>query len=214
MSVRDETLNSIGLRMGTDKSSDVHDFLRLYDKRLSHLRDEKFNFFEVGVFKGGSIRTWREYFSKATIVGIDYDAECEKYANERINIRIADQSDIHAAFDIVQEFGKPLVFLDDGSHRWDHQITTLQIFWPLLERGGIYIIEDLDTSFDGHLKEAPFEGYSPISTYDYLSKLGRMLVGDQAVQEEKPYDLFIASQYKNVDSVEFIRRSCIITKKS
>ncbi len=33
--------------------------------------------------------------------------------------------------------------VDDGSHRWEDQLTTLGNLWPFLAPGGLYFIEDV-----------------------------------------------------------------------
>ena len=207
-----QSLDSIGLKTGTDKSSGAHDYLRLYEKRLAHLRNMTFTMFEVGVYNGGSAAMWSEFFPSATIVGIDINPDCKKFEQGNVKIRIGDQTDIKFLMGLITEFGAPTVFLDDGSHRWDDQVATLHIMYPFVVPEGIYICEDIDTSFDRHLLDADFKNLAKISTYDYLNNLSRMVVGDSAVVAEKPYDLFIAQNYKTVDTIEMSRRTCLITK--
>ncbi|MGE7157505.1 class I SAM-dependent methyltransferase [Methylorubrum rhodesianum] len=206
-------LDEIGIKFGTDKSSKHHDYLNIYDRCLSKYKSKEITLVEVGVYRGGSVATWGEYFPKATIVGLDITPDCTQYANNNVFVRIGDASSSSFLFEVVREFGEPTIFIDDGSHRWDHQISTFQIMFPILKAGGTYIIEDIDTSFDSYLKEADFKGFSAISAYDYVCKLGRMLVGDVAVQSEKPYDLFIADNYRSIESIEMARRTCIIKKR-
>jgi hypothetical protein len=49
------------------------------------------------------------------------------------------------------------IVLDDGSHVATHQRTSFQTLWPLLSAGGLYIIEDMHTSYwtswEGGLKQ-------------------------------------------------------------
>jgi hypothetical protein len=207
-------LDSIGLKHQTDKASNVHDFLRLYHRRLAHLRDSTFVMFEIGVYQGGSVKTWSEYFPRATIVGVDVNNDCRQNQQGNIQIRIGDASNPQFLFDVMKEFGRPLVVLDDGSHRWDHQIQSLGILFPNLIPSGIYIVEDLDTSFDGRLAQADYRAHSNVSTFDYLMKLSRRVVADSMIGDEKPYDLFIADHSNWVGSIEFARRTCVITKKA
>ena len=42
------TLDEIGLRYGPDKSSAHHNYLYIYDRYFTHLREEKFAFLELG----------------------------------------------------------------------------------------------------------------------------------------------------------------------
>jgi len=208
-----KTLDEIGLSYGTDKASHHHDFLRFYERRLAGLVNEAFTLIEIGVYRGGSVRTWSEYFPHAKIVGLDISSDCKAYEGGNVHIRIGDASRSDFLFEVLNEFGRPAVVIDDGSHRWDHQITTFQVMFPLLSPGGTYIVEDLDTSFDAHLKQASFEGLSPISAFDYLTKLSRAVTADAALGDERPYDLFISDNSKWVSSVEFGRRTAILGKK-
>jgi hypothetical protein len=207
-------LNIIGLKYGTDKASGHHDYLRLYQRRLAHLRDEAFVLIEIGVYQGGSVKTWSEYFPRATIVGLDVNEGCRQYEQGNIAIRIGDASNPQFLFEVCQEFGRPLVVLDDGSHRWDHQIQSLHVLFPILLQKGIYIVEDIDTSFEVLLAQADYRGASTISTFDYLSLFARRVVADAAIGEEKPYDLFINDHSRWVGGIEFARRTCVISKKA
>ena len=55
---------------GSDKAS-KHKYDIVYEKYMSHRRDEKINLLEIGVFKGDSIKVWLDYFPNATIYGVD-----------------------------------------------------------------------------------------------------------------------------------------------
>jgi hypothetical protein len=206
-------LTDIGKKYDTDKHDGLHDFLTFYERRLSALRDEKFVMYEVGVLRGGSLRTWGEYFSNATIVGIDVNKSCKDFESGNMKVKIGDACDVAFIFDLFNEFGTPKIFLDDGSHRWDHQIINLNIVFPLLAPGGFYIIEDIDTSFQKHLEKAPFEGLSSISAFDYICKFSRVVCGENALGDEKPYDLFMQKYSPWVGSIEIGRRTVVISKK-
>lgn len=211
--IHEMTLDEIGAKYGTDKDSRHHDFLRFYERRLKGYREQPFTLVEVGVYRGGSVRMWAEYFPKAQIVGLDVNPDCKALSGGNIHIGIGDASRIDFIFEIINEFGRPLIVIDDGSHRWDHQITTLQLLFPLLVPGGAYVVEDLDTSFDGQLKQAPYEGLSPISAFEYVTKLSRAVTADAAIGDERHFDLFIADNYRWVSTVEFGRRTAVIGKK-
>lgn len=64
-------LNDIGLKHKTDKSTITHCYLDTYEHYFGHLRDEQFTLLELGVAGGASINTWKEYFQKAKVWGID-----------------------------------------------------------------------------------------------------------------------------------------------
>lgn len=208
-----ETLDAIGLRHGTDKASNLHAYLDFYAKRFEYLRDEAFVFMEIGVLNGASVAMWAEYFPRALIVGVDYTPECAKFATDRIKIAIGDAGEPAFLHSLVERFGAPRIIIDDASHRWDHQILALQTFFPLLPPGGHFVIEDIDTSFEGQLKKARFQGHSGISGFDYVYKLARVVVAEGALAPEMPYDQFIATHARNVSTIELHRRTAMINKK-
>ena len=63
-------------------------------------------------------------------------------------------SEISAKPDLAQEDKneeikklKPTIVVDDASHIWSHQINALCEIFPILPHGGIYILEDIHTSY-------------------------------------------------------------------
>lgn len=86
-------LDFIGIEEATDKSSLVGDYLRHYERVLSPMRDDEFNLIEIGVYRGGSCRSWERFFSRARIVGVDIDPRCREHATDRVVIEIGSQND-------------------------------------------------------------------------------------------------------------------------
>lgn len=208
-------LDALGLRCGTDKASDRHGFLRLYERRLAHLRAKGRGlvFLEIGVYRGESLAMWSEYFPLATIVGLDINPDCKKFEGANKQVRIGDQSDASFLDAVLSEFGVPHVILDDGSHLWGHQIATMRHLFPKLRTGGIYIVEDIDTSFPGYLAHGhDYARGAPVSAYDYIAKLARLVTGGgHAINEE--FDEFCRSQAPSIESIECASQTVLITKK-
>lgn len=48
---------------------------------------------------------------------------------------------------MISEIGPPDIIIDDGSHMNAHVITAFELLFPLLREGGIYAVEDLQTSY-------------------------------------------------------------------
>ena len=207
------SLNDIGLRNKTDKASQSHDFLHWYEKSLSSWRDRSFLMIEIGIYDGASLATWGEYFQMAKIVGVDIDPRCADYAHlPNTHAVIKDGSRLENLDEIIATHGKPSIVLDDGSHFWHHQIETLRYLWPRLLPGGIYIMEDIDTSFPG-LAEG-YGGHSSISAYNFLLKLQWWVVGNRAVlPTDRPDDGFVSSYWPTIESMHFYRGTCIMQKK-
>ncbi len=43
---------------------------------LNHLQNTAFTMLEIGVYRGGSLATWKELFPKAKIYALDINPEC------------------------------------------------------------------------------------------------------------------------------------------
>lgn len=126
-----------------------HHYLAIYGR---HLQDKKslrpLRVLEIGVQNGGSLQMWRKYFGPAaTIFGIDIDPICKGFEEDGCQIRIGDQSDPKFIAGVIDEMGGVDVIIDDGSHIASHQLATFQTAFPLLADGGLYIVEDLHTSY-------------------------------------------------------------------
>jgi len=125
-----------------------HHYIPLYDRYFSSFRRRKIKFLEIGVSKGGSMQMWRKYFGEdATIYGIDIDPACERFNELAGQVRIGSQIDTAFLDSVVKEMGGVDIILDDGSHRMSHIPITLKFLFPHLSSGGIYMIEDLHTSY-------------------------------------------------------------------
>jgi hypothetical protein len=105
-------------------------------------------FLEIGVSHGGSLQLWRKYFGPAaTIFGVDIDPRCAAIDDVDLVVRIGSQDDPAFLSSIVAEMGGVDIVLDDGSHIAAHQRASLDILWPLLSEGGLYVIEDANTAY-------------------------------------------------------------------
>jgi len=145
-------LNAIGLRHGTDKVNG-HNYAAPYMFHLSRYENNPINLLEIGVggddninAGGESLRMWKEYFPKGRIFGVDiYDKS--KHAEDRIRIFKGDQTDVSFLNNVCSQIRDIDVIIDDGSHVNSHVITTFKTLFPLLKDGGIYVIEDTQTSY-------------------------------------------------------------------
>ena len=51
-----------------------HDhFFDIYDSHLSYRQDDEMKILEIGVFNGGSLYMWKNYFQNSSIIGLDID---------------------------------------------------------------------------------------------------------------------------------------------
>ena len=110
--------------------------------------DKPIRILEIGVWRGGSLSLWRNYFGdEAVIFGIDIDPESATWGTEQAEVRVGSQVDSAFLLRVIAEMGGLDIVIDDGSHQSKHVIETLKILWPHLSDHGIYIVEDLHTSY-------------------------------------------------------------------
>lgn len=132
------SLEEIGVKHGTGKSSLTCDYLRFYDLLFRGWRNKPINLLEIGVQFGHSLRTWRDYFPEARITGIDITDN--GVAKEGFSVIIGDayndaiKQRIHGFYHII---------IDDGSHNPDDQRFVVMNYPHLLTRDGILIVEDV-----------------------------------------------------------------------
>ena len=201
-------LDELGLKYGTDKSSRKHNYLNIYEKHLNHLHHQKINLLEIGVKKGHSLKMWCDYFHNGMVYGIDITKAAFKYTNEkRIKVFLGDQSDAKFLTQLYNKIGKIDVIIDDGGHTMLQQQVSFQTLFPLLDSNGIYIIEDLHTSYH---KE--FRTNTKKTTIDFLKDIvdDVMLWGTNYRTKTRPTK---PSYYeKHIASMTFVK-SCVIIQK-
>ncbi len=114
-----------------------------YERHFSSLQHNDLRLLEIGVQYGGSLKMWEEYFPHATITGIDIDPLCKLHGKGRITVQIGSQTDP----DFLSQFVDYDIIIDDGGHTMHQQKVSFDTLFPLLKPGGIYVIEDLHTSY-------------------------------------------------------------------
>jgi hypothetical protein len=145
-------------KYNTDKGT-VHDYLEVYDLLFYLKKNDPLTLLEIGVQRGDSLRLWADYFINANILGIDIHDHKNIFENPRITEIIKDikETNINELpyfnFDII---------IDDGSHRVEDQLIFIEKFYPILNKNGILIIEDIQdlTHFIWEYKtkfDMPFE---------------------------------------------------------
>lgn len=149
------SLTELARRHGTDKWG-THRYTPHYEFHLAHLRNRKFTLLEIGIggyardhAGGASLRMWRDYFPKAQIVGLDIENK-SFVDGPRIQTYQGSQTDGPLLRTIMDDCVNALVVIDDGSHQNAHVLTTFAELFPLLPEGGMYVIEDTQTSYLSH----------------------------------------------------------------
>ena len=205
-----ETLDQIGIRHGTDKNSTQNNFLQFYAAFLEHIRERQVKVLEIGVLNGGSVRTWRDYFRHGTVIGVDINPSTKQLAEARISIEIADQSKAQDLARLAQ-LGPFDLILDDGSHIWAHQILTFEYLFEALAPGGLYVLEDLDTSYGKYI--ADYRGDGGPSAAQYLQQLSDWVVGCRVLDPTTQPKNRVSAIWPLVEFVAFSRGTSVIKRR-
>jgi len=125
-----------------------HHYFEVYHRHFERFRGKSPVILEIGVFHGGSLQMWREYFGKGTrIVGIDVDPRCKQFEDDATTILIGDQSDPAFLADVRRRFPRIDIVIDDGGHRMEQQIVSFGELYHHLQPDGVYLCEDVHSSY-------------------------------------------------------------------
>lgn len=217
-------LNEIGLELGTDKSSRVHDYLRKYEKYLPYDRNSEIKILEIGVLNGESLRTWKKYFPKSLVIGLDINPDCKKHEEDGIVVEIGSQVDTIFLNNIIEKYGEFDMIIDDGSHINSHVIFSFKKLFHTLKPQGIYIAEDICTSYwEGYGGKLRTKGTSIeffkdiIDQVNYFGELQEHHPNVHARYEETLDHQFKLKGYDyigtKIESINFMNGFILITKK-
>lgn len=134
---------------GSDKAS-KHGYHVIYEKAFTLLKNLPISFLEIGVFKGSSMAAWEEFFINAELIGLDLFKRIPlEKVREKCKEAVLVKGDSTNPPSTIR--GKMFsVIIDDGCHFPEIQARTLKAFWPQLEKGGEYFIEDVWMHNEAH----------------------------------------------------------------
>lgn len=144
---------------GTDKGEPKSYVDEFYQEKFEPLRDSEITLVEIGVRSGASMKLWKEFFSKANIIGID---NLKDFNDNQILINqnwISEgvtflDSDAYSQETVDKIEGKIDILIDDGPHTVQSHIKLLELYIPKMNENGLIIIEDIS--------------YNPNTLYNYV----------------------------------------------
>ncbi len=214
-----KTLDDIACRHRTDKCSLGHNYTPYYAKWFEPVRGLPLKILEIGIGMGASLRTWQEYFPNAEITGIDIHPDRRRFADRRIRICIGDQTDENFLRSVVEEAGGAFdIIIDDGGHFMNQQIISFNVLFPYVKPGGIYVVEDLHTSYRtgfGGGENRPDTMVEMLKGFvDVVNRHGKKAKGSSpqawlAADQAEPESIA-----KQIASIEFGRSICFMRKRA
>jgi hypothetical protein len=124
-------------------------YFDIYERHFSRFQGTAVNLLEIGIYSGGSLEMWRDYFGPgARIYGVDIEPACRAYDGGPVKVFIGDQGDRNFWQQFKTQVGQVDIVVDDGGHQAEQQIVTFEELFPYLRPGGVYLCEDLHGTFN------------------------------------------------------------------
>ncbi len=188
-------------------------YFEIYDRHFKKYRNQDIVILEIGVSHGGSLQMWRDYFGpKAKIYGVDINPKCKIMEKEGFKIFIGDQADKEFLWSLKKSLPPIDILIDDGGHTMKQQIATYEVLFEHIRDDGVYLCEDLHTSywdrFDG--------GYKKPGTFIEYSK--NFVDGVNAFHSIAPLstnnsNFRVTDFTRSANSIHFYDSVCVIEKQ-
>jgi cephalosporin hydroxylase len=199
-------------------------YLTEYDRLFAPYRDRPIRILEIGTQNGGSLELWSKYFAKAKkVVGCDINQDCARlrYDDPRISVVIGNANVERTRKQILRACDSFDIIIDDGSHQSSDVICSFAKYFPHLNDGGLYVVEDLHCSYWKEFAGGLFNPASSIGFFKLLvDVVHREHWGiDKARSEllhkfEERYGVnFLEGALRKVHSLEFANSLCFIRKQ-
>ncbi|WP_217636338.1 class I SAM-dependent methyltransferase [Variovorax sp. OV700] len=200
-------------------------YLKVYEELFRPYRASKLRLLEIGIQNGGSLEIWSRYFeSAAVLVGCDINVACTqlRYDDPRVHVVVGDANTDHAERAIAVYAERFDLIIDDGSHRSSDIIRSFVRYFPRLEQGGIFVVEDLHCSY-----WQEFEGglVDPWSSVSFLKRLADVINHEHWGKPYRRAEVLrsFESRYgaaldeeslAQIHSIEFYNSVCVIRKRA
>jgi len=148
-------------------------YFEIYDRYFSRYRGTDVHIVEFGVSHGGSLGLWKNYFGgRAKIFGVDINPNCKQFEEDNVRIFIGDQQNKQFLRSLAESIPRIDILIDDGGHTMKQQINTFEELFPYIHESGIYVCEDMHTSYwwkygGGYKRRKTFVEYSK-NFIDYI----------------------------------------------
>ena len=191
-------LTKLAILNHTDKhKSGRHQYMTFYQTHLKKFKYKTIKLLEIGVGgynradRGGcSLRMWKRYFPYGKIFSIDiYD----KFLGF-----------------VLSTIGEDLnIIIDDGSHINSHVIGSFEYLFPKLQSGGLYVVEDVQTSYREDYGGDSFNLDNQTTIMNFFKKLTDLINCEEfAIENLSKFQVAYA-----IESIHFYHNLIFIQKK-
>lgn len=123
-------------------------YFDIYDFWFKKYKNKPIIILEIGVYQGGSLNMWRDYFGEEVkIFAIDINPLCKQFEAKNTKIFIGSQEDREFLKYVKTQVPKFDILIDDGGHTMQQQIVSFEELYGHIKDDGLYLCEDLHTSY-------------------------------------------------------------------
>lgn len=171
-------------------------YFEIYERHFRKFVGRDVHVLEIGVYSGGSLEMWKQYFgSNCFVYGVDINDTCKSYENDYTKIFIGDQANREFWRTFKEQVPTIDILIDDGGHKTHQQIVTLEEMLPYIRPGGVYLCEDV------HRVQNGFTGFAQ-GLVDSLN----------AMVEKADSEVMPTTFQKSVHSIHFYPYAIVIEK--
>jgi demethylmacrocin O-methyltransferase len=207
--------------LGTDKNLTGHGYTIHYEKYFEPFRHKPLKILEMGLgVAGASVKTWDRYFHYAEVYGVDIEERCKELDGGNIHITIGNLSDEKFVDEYITSVeGGWDIIIDDANHHVNQQKFLFRKFFPTVKDGGIYVVEDLGSSywssFGGAYRQEDtmVEYLKSLVDHPFHEMFKRnSYTNNPEVFGAKDIDKPITYLDQNIYSIHFYREICFVFK--
>lgn len=145
---------------------------------------------EIGVFKGDSLRAWKDIFPGCKVIGIDINPKWKEESPD-LEIYVGNQKNLKFLSGIFSKTGYPDIVIDDGGHKRSEQIASFRFIFPLMWAGSTYIIEDLHVNYLDQWNDQPLSAIEYIKSLIEFKKHPKMIYKSLTFEPNGGQSIFI-----------------------
>lgn len=197
-------------------------YLEVYSRVFERFRHSPVRLLEIGIQNGGSLEIYRKYFPTGSVfTGCDINPKCSRLSyGDGIHFVLGDCCAASTRESIAAISSRYDIIIDDGSHRSSDIIKAFLTYFPKLENGGVFLIEDLHASYWQSWEGGLFYTLSSMSFFKLLADAinsehwgNGKSVDDLFCNEFADYaSLVPQAGLREVFSVQFFNSICVVEK--
>lgn len=167
----------------------THNYTPYYEKYFKNIKNNKIRILELGSHEGKGLAAFYYFFPKSSLIGANINPFQMRFQSNRIEEIYIDVSSKIILKNFCKYFNDGFdIIIDDASHNLHDILLTLPVLFKKLNRGGFYVIEDVNQ----------FEVYNNLNpTNETLTPIKIL----KNIQQKKEFN----SQFITTDDVRYLR---------